>query len=51
LIAVVDLKRDEKGIYLDRSEIWIVKKGEQLSKKQRLDQNLVNEIWGESKEL
>ncbi|OGM16530.1 hypothetical protein A2V56_00595 [Candidatus Woesebacteria bacterium RBG_19FT_COMBO_42_9] len=45
LVAIVDLKYDKNGIYLDKSAIWIVKKGEQLREKRRLDQKLVNEIW------
>lgn len=46
LVAIVDLKYSKSGnLLLDRSEIWIIKKGESIKSKKRLNQNLVKEIW------
>lgn len=46
LVAIVDLQGDTTGnLLLDQSEIWIIKKGESIDQKRKLDQDLVNELW------
>lgn len=46
LVALVDLQYNKSGdLLLDQSDIWIVKKGESIDQKRKLDQDLVNEIW------
>lgn len=46
LVAFVDLQGDKSGnLLLDQSEIWIIKKGESIDQKRKLNQDLVDEIW------
>lgn len=46
LITVVNLQYDKQGnLLLDKSKIWILKKGEGLKQKRELTHNLVDEIW------
>ena len=50
LVAIVDLQDDKSGnLLLDQSEIWIIKKGESIDQKRKLNQDLVDELWKEIK--
>ena len=50
LVAIVDLQYDKSGnLLLDQSEIWIIKKGESIDQKRKLNQDLVDELWKEIK--
>ncbi len=46
LVAIVDTQYDKSGnLLLDQSEIWIIKKGESIDQKRKLNQDLVDKIW------
>ena len=50
LVAIVGTQYDKSGnLLLDQSEIWIIKKGESIDQKRKLNQDLVDELWKEIK--
>ena len=50
IVALVDLKYSDDGnLLLDKSEIYVIKKGQKMQDKQKLTKNLVDQIWGQNK--
>ena len=48
VVALVELKySDENKLLLDQSKIYVYKKGESLSQKRELTQEVVNKLWTE----
>lgn len=45
VVALVKLEKNSECFELDKSKIYFIKKGEDVSRKRELNQSLVDELW------